>query len=163
MARIKFALVAVVAAVAMFPGAAEARHPRPITTAHATSLAHQDFWEAAASDEKDFFLSEEGQLSVNTGTATGTPVQIHVKCKSAGGGWFTCQATALRVVEPVGPRHEITAIGEPSYWEDEGEVGKGGCLWYESGWIEPYTMQWPEYLHRGTAALDRLTRKEWKC
>jgi anti-sigma factor RsiW len=151
MARIKVALVAV-AAVAMFPGAAEARL-QPITTARATALAHQDFWTAAVADARVFSLSEEGQLFVSIHDA-GTPVQIHVKCHSAGGGRFTCQAAALRVSR---------YIGEPSYWEDYGEVERGGCVWYESGWIEPSTMQWPEYTHRGTAVLDRLTRKEWKC
>jgi|GEM_PF-3239063 hypothetical protein len=145
--------IVVLTALAAVPSMASAHGPSTITIARATALATEDF-RFAAETAPDMNVTDSGALVVQEGECTPSvcsegPSRLSVRCRRASGTWFDCSA-------------EAAGLGAPQHENyDSGELGRGGCLWYEGGWIAAKATR--PRLRLGAAVLDSSSRKQWGC
>jgi len=140
--------------LAAVPSVASAHRPSTITIARATAVATEDFRFAAETapevnitDSGALVVQEEGECTPIA--CSEGPSRLSVRCHRARGTWFDCSAEAADLGGAQNEEH------------DSGELGRGGCLWYEGGWVAAKAAQ--PRLHLGAAVLDWSSRRQWGC
>ena len=144
--------IGVLTALVAVPSLASAHRPSAITIARATALATEDFRFAAetapaTSGSDTGVVQQEDECTA--AACSEAPSRLSVRCHRASGTWFDCSAEAADV------------DGVRGWERDSGELGQGGCEWYEGGWGAARATQ--PRLHLGAAALDSGSRKQWGC